>query len=306
MPERENANEEGGYSIRPASAADAKAFRMLLPAVADAPVRLVAVSEPEGLVVGAGAITRSMRAKPPIGPGVAVHVIPPLRRRGMGSALLKQLKHQAAGSTAEAFYAMQKVEAGTDEELGWRWLGFKPLETVVYHELPLDAIESRLAPLYEWMREKEAIPDNAKIIPLCDSDRDSVADLHVAVLGGSRSLLLAKMRGEGLGAYHPLYSRVLMLGSEVKGCILAHRESKEVAVVDANVLDPEVRGGWANLWLKLEATRNALGLGIERFVYSTFDHYADTRAFSEMLGGVETRRMLLMHCLLDEPGVARE
>ena len=72
-------------------------------------------------------------------------------------------------------------------------------------------------------------------------------------------------------------------------------------MVDANILDPSVRGGWANLWLKLEATRGAVGLGIERFVYNTFDHYTDTRAFSEILGGVETRKLMLMHRLLAKP-----
>lgn len=306
MPESQHVNNDGGYAIRPAHRADAKAFRMLLPTVGEAAVRLVAISEADNRVVGAAAITQSIRSKPPIGPGIDLHVIPTWRQRGIGSALLKLLKHKAASSPAEAFYAMQKVEAGTDEERSWRWLGFEPLETVVYHELPLGAIESRLTPLYDWMRAKDGVPEDAKIVALCDSDRGAVADLHVATLGGSRRVLLSRMRGEGLGAYHPLYSRVLLVGGKVKGCILAHRESKAVAVVDANILDPDVRGGWANLWLKLEATRGAIGLGIERFVYSTFDHYADTRAFSQMLGGVETRRMLLMHYLLDGPGGAGE
>lgn len=278
---------------------------MLLPTVGDASIRMVAVSD-DNLVIGAAAITRSVRSKPPIGPGVALHVIPTWRRRGIGSALLNRLKQQALDTPTEAFYALQKIAAGTEEEIGWRWLGFKPLETVVYHELALAAIESRLTPLYDWMRQKGAIPDDAAIIALCDSDRESVADLHLSELGGNRSLLLRKMHGEGPEPYHPLYSRVLVVSGTVKGCILAHRESKQVAVVDANILAPDVRGGWANLWLKLEATRGAMKLGIERFIYSTFDHYADTRAFSEMLGGVETRRMLLMHCLLDGSGDAVE
>ena len=298
--------EHGGFHIRPAESHDAKAFRMLLPQVGETSLRLVAVAEQDQRVVGAAAVSRSMRPKPPMGPGIAVHVIPPWRRRGVGSSLLEQLISKLAAPSAEAVYAMQKVEAGTEEEQGWLWLGFEPLETVVYHELPLTAIEARLAPLYDWICKKEGIPENAEIIALCDANREAVVDLHLATLGGNREFLLSKLRGEGLGAFHPLYSRVLIVDDAVKGCILAHRESKEVAVVDANILSPDVRGGWANLWLKLEATRNALQLGIERFVYSTFDHYADTRAFSKMLGGVETRRMLLMHRPLVAPGVGVE
>lgn len=302
MPASELPPEHGGYQIRPAEPHDAKAFRMLLPHVGDASVRLVATSKNEQQVVGAAAVSRSLRSKPPLGPGIAVHVIPPWRRRGIGNALLEQLTTRVKASSAEAIYAMQKVEAGTEEEQGWRWLAFEPLETVVYHELPLNAIEARLAPLYDWMSKKEGIPESAAIIPLCDSDHQAVINLHLETLGGNRDLLLRKLRGEGLGAFHPLYSRVLMVEGEVKGCILAHRESKEVAVVDANILAPDVRGGWANLWLKLEATRGAVKLGIERFIYSTFDHYEDTRAFSKMLGGVETRRMLLMYRLLERSG----
>lgn len=291
---------QDGFLIRPARANEAKPFRMLLPAVGEFSVGLVAVSTADERVVGAAAISKSMRPQPPVGPGVAVHVIPPWRQQGIGRALLDALKQAAKNSSAEAFYAMQKIEAGSDEERGWRWLGFEPLETVVYHELPLAAIESRLAPLHDWMSAKQAIPSEAEIIALCDADHQAIADLHIEVMGGDRRMLLSKMRGEGLGAYHPRYSRVLLLDGIVKGFILAHRESKEVAVVDANILSPDVRGGWANLWLKLEATRGAAELGIERFIYNTFDHYADTRAFSEMLGGVETRRMLLMHHLLED------
>lgn len=291
---------QGGFRIRPARADEAQPFRMLLPTVGEFSVGLVAISTTDERVIGAAAISKSMRPRPPVGPGIAVHVIPPWRRRGIGGALLDELKQAAQGSSAEAFYAMQKVAADSDEEQGWRWLGFQPFETVIYHELPLAAIESRLAPLHDWMSTKQAIPTAAEIIALCDADHAAIADLHIEVMGGDRRMLLSKMRGERLGAYHPRYSRVLLLGGAVKGFILAHRESKEVAVVDANILAPDVRGGWANLWLKLEATRGAAELGIERFIYNTFDHYADTRAFSEMLGGVETRRLLLMHYPLED------
>lgn len=290
------AHTEADFEIRPPHESEAKACRMLLPAVREAAVTLVATAGAEQRVVGAAALTKSLRPKPPFGPGVDLHVIPPWRRRGIGRSLLEQLKRSAAISPQiEALYAINKVEAGTAEEQGWRWLGFCPLETVIHHELALSALEPRLAPLHEWMLKNNWIPADAQIIALCDSDRDAVAKLHMEILGGQRDLLLRKMHGRGPQAYHPTYSRVLLVTGEIKGCILAHRESADLAVVDANILDPSVRGGWANVWLKLEATRGAARLGIERFEYSTFDHYTDTRAFSEKLGGVEKRRMLLMH-----------
>lgn len=293
--------EAGEFVIRPPNRSEAKAFRMILPLAKEPAVALVAVIGAVERVVAAAALTRTPRPKPPVGPGVAIHVIAPCRRKGIGSALVDALKQAARQQQADALYATQRVEQGGPEDQGWRWLGFRPIETVVYHELPLAGIEPRLGPLFTWMKQQGSVPDGAEIISLCDADHDAIADLHVQVMGGQRAALMRRLRGAGLGAYHPVYSRVLLIDGNVVGCILAHRESKDVAVVDANILHPDVRGGWANIWLKLEATRNALELGIERFIYSTFDHYADTRIFTEKLGGVETRTTLLMCCHLDGP-----
>ena len=82
---------------------------------------------------------------------------------------------------------------------------------------------------------------------------------------------------------------------DVSGFILGHRTSREVIHVDANVLEPAVRGGWANIWLKLEATRGAISIGVKTFVFTTFDHYADTRSFTEKLQGATVRTMVLMY-----------
>ena len=88
---------------------------------------------------------------------------------------------------------------------------------------------------------------------------------------------------------------MLVVDGRIKGCILAHRRDKETAVVDANIIERSVRGTWANAWLKLEATRGALRLGIKNFEFTTFDHYTDTRGFTEKLGGVTTRTSVLMY-----------
>jgi hypothetical protein len=118
--------------------------------------------------------------------------------------------------------------------------------------------------------------------------------LHLDELGGDRGELYHKLRGAGIGAFHPRYSRVLLVGDQTMGCILAHRRDQHTAVVDADIVHPRLRGGWANVWLKLEATRGALRLGIKQFQFTTFDHYTDTRSFSTKLGGATTRITVLM------------
>jgi hypothetical protein len=46
--------------------------------------------------------------------------------------------------------------------------------------------------------------------------------------------------------------------------------------------------------LRLEAIEGAAALGITHFHFTTFDKYADTRAFAANLGATTTRRHALM------------
>jgi GNAT superfamily N-acetyltransferase len=284
------------FSIRPARPDDAKAFRMLLPETFNAlDFRLVAEAGSPTCIVAAAGLTTPQRPKPLVGPAVALHVIKPYRRQGIGKELISRLNSEATSRGALALYATQKVNLLGEEARGWTWLGFSPCETVEHHELPLDQFEPRLAPLYERMRKQGRIPESAQIIPLYEADFEAVTRLHLALLGGDAATLMRRIRGEGPDAFSAQYSRVLLIDGRVSGFILGHRTSREVIHVDANVLEPTVRGGWANIWLKLEATRGAISIGVKTFVFTTFDHYADTRSFTEKLQGVTARTMVLMY-----------
>jgi hypothetical protein len=177
---------------------------------------------------------------------------------------------------------------------GWQWLGFAPCETVKTQLLPLDQFEPRLAPLLERMQNQKRIPAAARIIPLYESNKGAVLNLHLDNLGGDRADLYRKLCGRGPGAFHPRYSRVLLVDGRVVGCILAHRKDSDTAIVDADIVSSSLRGGWANVWLKLEATRGAIRLGIKNFEFTSFDHYTDTRSFTQKMGGITVRRTLLM------------
>lgn len=284
------------FSIRAATSQDAKAVRMLLPGAADSlALCLVAeVANPLRIVAAAG-ITTALRAKPISGPGVVVHVVPPFRRQGVARRLLDSMAESVAKRGAGALYATQKVNLGSEQQLAWSALGFIPCEKVEYHELPLAEFEVQLAPLLERMQQRGKIPPTARIIPLYEANIEAVAQLHLDILGGDRMNLLQKLRGDVPDSYSARYSRILLLEDQIVGFILAHRAGQDVAHVDANVLAPEVRGGWANVWLKLEATRGAMQLGIKKFVFSTFDHYSDTRSFTERMHGVTVQTKVLMH-----------
>jgi GNAT superfamily N-acetyltransferase len=284
------------FTIRPAESQDGKALRMLLPGLRNGGAYFVAADPHSQLVVGAAAMTASCRTEPVVGPGIALEVIEPCRRQGIATALLAHLERAAAQAFgAEALYASQRVDRESELAKHWQWLGFSPVVSVEEHELPTARFEADLGPLFERMRAKGRIPANASIVPLYQANAAAVLQLHLDQMGGERGALYRRIRGQGAGTFHPRYSRVLGIDGRVKGCILAHRVAADVAAVDANILDPDVRGGWANVWLKLEASRGAIRLGIKTFRFTTFDHYTDTRSFTQRLGGETTRVMQLMY-----------
>jgi hypothetical protein len=260
----------------------------------DIAVSLAAVDARSKLVIGGAMATRAFRQRPLIGPGVAVHVIEPCRRHGIGKSLVAALVASIERAGATAIYAAKRVELNSPEMQGWTWLRFTVCETVEQHLLPLAQFEPQLAPVVERIRESGRIPATARIIPLYQANLPAVLRLHLDNMGGDRGELYRRLRGQGPNCFLPQHSRVLMIDNKVKGCILGHRKDAYTIVVDANIVDPGVRGGWANVWLKLEATRGAIRLGIKNFEFTTFDHYADTRSFTKKLGGATTRTSVLM------------
>jgi len=159
-----------GFAVRPAAAADSKACRMLLSRFPAEAELFVAVDGAHGLVVGAAGATRVPRTTPLVGPGVAVHVIEPCRRCGIGAALVDVLVEAARRRGAAALYSAQRVECDGDEICGWQRLGFDVCETVEEHELPLDQFVPRLAPVVDRLRQAGRIPSAARIVPLYAAD----------------------------------------------------------------------------------------------------------------------------------------
>jgi hypothetical protein len=212
--------------------------------------------------------------------------------------LLDHLARGAQDGGAKALYAAKRVELDGDEMRGWQWLGFAPIESVEEHVMPVDHVEARLGKLVERMRDQGKIPANARVVPLYQADLHAVLKLHLDQMGGDRDELFRKLRGQGQGAFLPRQSRVLLMDDRVVGCLLAHRASKETIVVDANIVEPGLRGGWANAWLKIEAFRGA-PRGTTEFRFTSFDHYTDTRSFNKKLGGTTTCTRVLMMRPLD-------
>jgi len=260
--------------------------------MSNAAVSLVAVDGRRQLVIGAAMATRLFRRQPLAGPGIAMHVIAPCRRQGIARNFIHLLEAVAKTAGAAALYGAKRVEQGSEEMRGWERLGFTLCETIEEHVLPIEQFEQRLGPLVERAYATGRIPTNARVIPLYEANLPAVLQLHLDHMGGDRGELHRKLQGKGPGAFLPRQSRVLVVDDEVKGCLLAHRTGKDAITVDANIVVPNLRGGWANAWLKLEAFRGAPG--VKEFRFTSFNHYRDTRSFTKKLGGVTTSTSVLM------------
>lgn len=287
-----------GFLVRAAEPADAKAVRMLLPGLPEDADRFVACDGEHQRVIGAAAATRVPRRSPAVGPGVAIHVIPPCRRTGVGGSLLERLETTTRARGGRALYAAQRVEVSSPDMVAWQWLGFTVCETIEEHELPVANFDPVLGPLLERMKRRGRIPETARMIPLHAADAAGVVRLHLENLGGDAGDLLRRIRGQAPNSFHPDFSRVLLIGDRIVAAVLARRVSQQAIMVDAIIVAPEARGGWANLWLKLDATRRVIPHGITHLSFTTFDRYADTRSFVQKLGGRTTRTTALMYRLL--------
>lgn len=287
------------HLVRPPTPAEKRACRMLLPRATGAGQRAqlwVAVAPPDERVVGAAALVLEQ------GPAdarrlwlVDLRVIVPARGRGVGRALMRRVVERAAGHGIAALHAWEWVEPESDGARAWAAFGFSACQRRLEYEADLALAHATLLPLYDRAREEGWIPASARIIPLGDADQEAVARLHVECLGGTRRLLMPLLRGAAADAYDPACSRVLLLDGRVVGFTLGRiHPGGACADVDANVIHPAVRLGWANLWLKFEAASVLLGRGVRTIRYSSFQQHTDTHRVSRQVGARLLRTMVRM------------
>jgi GNAT superfamily N-acetyltransferase len=295
------------FELRPPTAVELRACRMLLPTAtgADRRARLyVAACGTPRRVVGAAALGLDARRQTHEGWQVDLHVIPPFRRLGIGRALMDRLRIDATAHGAPALHAWEWVEPDSDAARAWAAFGFAPARRKREYEADIAAASSTLVPLYEQVRASGYIPSNARIVPLSDADRGAVADLHVEYLGGSRRLLMPLLTGAAPDAYHPKYSRIILLDGRVVGASLGRVLPDGVCEVDAHVLHPSVRMGWANLWLKMEAAERLLEDGVRTMRYFTLEQHTDTHRISRQAGCRLLRTRVQMRRVLEPTGGA--
>ncbi len=301
--------------VHPPNAIERRAWRAMMPDVAtsaDPTHVLVATAMLDGYgphprVIGAVATSASHRGAPIQWPRVAMHVISPLRRRGVATALL----NAAAAAEAQrglgtdidgtprpiALAAWSLIEPNSPSVEIWQAIGFTGRATLAEHDVSLQAAEARLAPLLDQMRAGDWIPADAQVIPLgrvTSQQLEQVVQLHLEYLGGTVERLRRQI-GAGERGFDRDLSLVLLRGGRAVGFTLGGMLDVDVCGIDANVLERAHQLGWANLLLKLTATRLLRQRGVNTVRFQSCDHHTDTRKTTRMLGGTLRRESWLMY-----------
>lgn len=291
--------------IRPPTSVEKLACHMLLPRATGPGERSRLYVAAEGWpprVIGAVALGMDRRLDTRRVWQVDLRVIVPFRRRGVGRALVGHAVAVARAHAVPALNAWEWVEPDSEAARAWTALGFSPAQRKLEYEADIAAASATLIPLYHQVRKQNWIPPAARIIPLSDADHEAVAALHVEYLGGNRRLLMPLLSGGVADRYDPKYSRVLLLDGRVVGFSLGRIGADGVCEVDAHVLHPSVRMGWANLWLKMEAAERLLEDGIRTMRYFSLEQHTDTRRISKQAGCRLLRILVQMRRALTPPG----
>jgi GNAT superfamily N-acetyltransferase len=255
-------------------------------------------------VIGAVAATLHHVQVPLRGPRMVVHVVPSLRRQGIASALLDTLASNVRALAKieqrdpQVLYSWSALRPTDPEAAPWRAMGFTGSVDVLVHELDAEQVDAVMGPLYRRIRPR--IPSDVRLVRLTDTteaQRQQISALHVQHLGG-RPREMRQRIGADDSAYNPV-SPVLLRGEQVIGFSLNRLLPDNRTCVDANVIAPPYRGGWANIYLKHEENRACLAGGNRRGILQTLAHHTDTRRFVERCGGRLIDRLVSLYRPID-------
>ena len=264
------------FSIRDALVSDMRACRMLMPDVFSAehaPEMMVAF-DASGALVGAASVAWQAVGDPAAFP-VSVHVVPDARRQGLGRALLDAIAALVRGEamSLQPWSVLREDSAAAAFCLA---TGFTVHHRVLHFLGEASEMEAMLASYREKLDRAGWIPPGARVVKLPEAPPAEVANLVSREFHGNPAALLARLHGVAGTPPVPDRSVVLLLDGVVVGAQLANIAADGILEVDANVVIPNLRRGWANLLLTHEGTRNSVAHGTKAFRFFCDDRVIDT------------------------------
>jgi GNAT superfamily N-acetyltransferase len=273
--------------IRGASPTERPLARALLPeAFAEAlepEVLLAAQGRPARVLGAAAVVTAAVRGR--LIARVAMRVVQPERRRGVGSALLERAMARARAHGARAIETWTEVESGGAAAAFCERLGLGPGRTLERYEATGDQLERHLSGLVRRLRERGRIPAEALVAPLSAGDVEAVARLVTDQIGGRVGAVRKRLEAlAGDARERSGLSMVARRGPDLAGALLVDLEGEDVAVVRSRVVAPGQRGGWVNAVLLAAALRRGVAKGLRRMAFVAATENADTIKLARRAG----------------------
>jgi GNAT superfamily N-acetyltransferase len=264
------------FSIRDADPSEMRACRMVMPETfspGNAPEALIGFGRHDELA-GAAAIGWQAVGDPAAFP-VSVHVLPAYRGQGLGRALLDA----AAALVADETPALQPwtvLREGSEAAAFCLANGFRVHHHILHFSGEAERMEAMLAAYREKLDRSGWIPAGARVVALPDAPPAEVANLVAREFHGNPAAMPARLSGRAGTPPNTQRSVVLLLDGVVVGAQLVCIAADGVPEVEANVVIPSLRRGWANLLLTHEGTRVGVLHGSRRFRFFCDDRVLDT------------------------------
>lgn len=225
----------------------------MLPQLADgdaaAPVVLVAELPGRAGICGAGMVATTPVDTARSGLRGDIFVLPSLRRRGIGGAVLAAIRAELRRWDVAFLHSWDSTDSAQPSPF-LQHAGFSPLNTVY-------TFESEAAVAVPWgdaflqrLRDAGRIPAAAVLGPLADADPAAVLRLyadHFGIGDAAAAARLVHAAGPGSLALH--------LAGELIGFIQWKRDGDGVPTVDLWISAPRFRSGWPALMLLVESMR---------------------------------------------------
>jgi hypothetical protein len=289
--------------VRIASGLEKKLCRMLLgnEASTHPDYHLFIATDESGEPLGAGSLrsgAESLEESWGVHAAICPTSIAPIDSLATARALIAYAATLATHQGARVLQTLRWFVQDSHDYACWLELGFKPQQFRYAHEISAQRGLERLSPLVQQIIDHGWAPENTRVIPLAEADVEAVCRLHVQHLGGSARRLIGMLDGSSPQAYDRSASMVLLCGEQTKGFTLGWFPEPTVCEVAANVLDPSVRLGWADLLLKDAAVKAVLARGGQVLRFCTAEQHRDSRRTLEKVGGGVSRTEVRMQTAL--------
>lgn len=206
--------------------------------------------------------------------GVRLRVLKPWRRRGAGTALLRELQAIAVREERQCVFGVAWTKPEDDDPQPFaETLGFRRTLRITTVEGKISDLAGYFQKLCQKLRSSGRLPHQARVVRLADAPRPAVLQL-VATHLQNREEPGARVAST---VDHARYDEcpVVMVGDDVAGVLLweVYGDRAEVPV---RVVDPRWQGLWVNPLLLERASQQGVERNIDRIRFEIPEGNSDT------------------------------